>query len=446
MPRKSTRNFVSVLLRAVPLSLLLLALLIVPGCGTTELFKAPSDGKVHLQVWSLWQGAEEQDFLKVVAFYNKTHPGVVVENLGNVDDPKTVRAIVAGVPPDVCTLSIPAYLGTLAANDAIMPLDKQFAASGLKESSFTPGALGQCRYAGHLYAVPYLMDCSALIYNKDVFKSVGLDPNKPPATFEELVADCKRIIKRDPEGRLTRIGMNPMSADQVLGVYGTGLFDAQNQRVTADTAGNVQAFQMYKNLMDAQGGFEAVDAFALGFSSTTSNFDPFYKGQIAMQIQGEWYPSWINQFSPDTRYGVAPFPYPANDVSKKNAVWLGSNPLCIPKEAKHPKEAWAFIQWTQSPAAQIMLAKSIHNVPDIVSVLRDPALRTGSPDAVKFGQFLDLADTSNPRYFPPMPIASLYTNQIQNASDSVSYGRLTPQAALAGVQRRCQHEMEKYRQ
>ncbi len=88
----------------------------------------------------------------------------------------------------------------------------------------------------------------------------------------------------------------------------------------------------------------------------------------------------------------------------------------------------------------------MRNVPNIKSVLHDPKLRTGSPEAEKFGQFLDLADTPNPRYFPPVPIATLYTNQIQTASDSVSYGRETPQVALDGVQRRCTREMDKYRQ
>ncbi len=445
MPRKSTHNFVSVLLRAIPLPLLLLALLIVPGCGTTELFKAPSDGKVHVEVWTMWQGPEEQNFRQVVALYNKTHPGVVVENLGNVDDTKTVRAIVAGVPPDACTISIPGYLGTFAANDAIMPIDKQFAASGLKPSDYTPGALGQCYYKGHLYAVPFLLDCQALFYNKTAFKAAGLDPSHPPRTFEELVADAKRLVKRDPEGRLVQIGMTPISADQLLGVYGSGLFDKRTQNVTANLPGNVEALTNYKKLMDAQGRFEAVDAFGLGFSSTTSNFDPFYSGQIAMKIDGEWIPHLIAEFSPKTDYGVAPFPYPADEPQKAGLVWLGSNNMCIPKEAKHPKEAWDFIQWTQTPQVQEMFAKSMRNVPNIKSVLHDPKLRTGSPEAVKFGQFLDLADTRNPRFFPPLPIASLYINQIQTASDSVAYGRETPQVALDGVQSRCTREMDKYR-
>ena len=41
--------------------------------------------------------------------------------------------------------------------------------------------------------MPYLGDLSVLWYNKTLFKQAGLDPNKPPTTFAQILADAKKI-------------------------------------------------------------------------------------------------------------------------------------------------------------------------------------------------------------------------------------------------------------
>jgi multiple sugar transport system substrate-binding protein len=422
---------------------LILLLFFLTGCGARQAQNV--QGPVHLEVWSMWTGDEEQDFERVLAYYNRTHPGVVLENLGAVDDPKTVRSIIAGAPPDLCTLANPPYLGALAANHALQPLNASFAGSGLKPSAYTVGALGQCRYAGHLYAVPYLLDCIALLYNKDVFRSAGLDPNKPPRTLEEMLDDCRRITRHDAQGHLTRIGMAAPDAVTMMGLFGGGFLNPKTGQITADNARNVEAVTFYQRLMAAQGGYEQDQAFAQGFASGMGSYNPFFTGQVGMTFSGEWNPYWVYHYSPNTHYGVAALPYPADHPEQKGTVWLGSNPLCIPVGAKHPKEAWEFLAWTQSVAAQRMFSLSLHGIPNIRAELRDPALRTGAPWRPQFGRFMDLADSPRASYFPPMPVANLYLNQIATAVDEVCYGQRTPQAALASVRVRVQREMDTYR-
>src|ERR1041384_4233082 len=129
-----------------------------------------SDSAAHakrLAFWSMWSGPEEQNFLKVLRRYEEHCPGIRIENLGAIrEDTKTVRAIVAGVPPDIFTLYDARFLGPLAANGALEPLDEMFHASGLRVEDFVPASLGQCRYRGRLYAMPYLIDNVALLWNK----------------------------------------------------------------------------------------------------------------------------------------------------------------------------------------------------------------------------------------------------------------------------------------
>jgi len=397
----------------------------------------------------MWSGDEERNFEKVLDYYNRNHPGVILENLGAVDDPKTVRAIVAGAPPDLCTLVDPSAVGTLAANNALEPLDDRFRASGLKESDETPAAIGQGRYRGHLYAIPYLMDCCALLYNKDVFRSAGLDPNRPPRTIEEMEADCRRITKRDAQGHLTRIGLRPIEVGDavMIAMYGGTFVDENGGRttITADAPRNTEAVAAYMHLMDTQGGYTAVNEFTSGFGNNAGSFNPLFHGDVGMTISGEWLPYWAYRYSPTTHYDVAPLPYPAKHPELTGTVWLTDNLFCIPSGAHHPREAWDFLAWTQSPEAQRMFASSLNNVPNTRDELHDPTLRAGAPWRHYYGRFLDLAESPTASYFPPMPVATLYQNQIGNAFDSVGYGKKQPADALRAVRVRVQQEMDKYR-
>jgi multiple sugar transport system substrate-binding protein len=421
-----------------------LAMVLLPGCGLNK--DNHVAGPVHVEVWSMWAGDEEHDFEDVLAYYNKTHPGVVLENLGAVDDAKTIRAVIAGAPPDLCTLAEPSDLGALAANNAIEPLDQRFRASGLKENDYTPGSISQCRYNGHLYAIPYLLDCIALLYNKDVFRAAGLDPNRPPKTMEEMLADCRAITQHDPSGRITRLGLRPVDAMTLLGAYGGEFVDSKTGQITADSPRNIEAAAFDKQLVDAQGGNEAVQSFALGFGTDQGSYNPFFLGQIGMTFSGQWNTYWAEHYSPNTHYGIAPLPYPADHPELAGTVWLGSNPFCIPTGAKHAKEAWDFLVWTQSSEGQRRFALTLHGIPNIRKALHDPALRTGAPWRVAYGQFMDMSDSPNATYFPPLPVANLYQNELANAVDAIDYGHKSPQAALASVRTRVQRELDAYNQ
>jgi multiple sugar transport system substrate-binding protein len=437
------RSFTNIRIFTLAILALALATVLTAGCGAGDHHLGP----VHVRVWSMWTGDEERDFEAVLKEYNRTHPGVVLENLGGVDDPQTVRAIIAGAPPDICTIVDPTYLGTLAANNGVEPLDVRFKIDGLATADYTPGALQQCRYQGRLYALPYLMDCMALLYNKDVFRAAGLDPNRPPRTFEELDADCRQITERGPDRQLTRIGLKPpteLTPAVTFPLYGGAFTDATGTHVTPDAPRNVMALAAYARLMQDQGGYEAVQAFASGFGNNTGSFNPFFHGDVGMTISGEWNPSWAYQYSPKTHYGVAPLPYAADRPDRAGTVWLVDNLFCIPRGAHHAKEAWDFLAWTQSAKAQQMFAYTLHNVPNMRAELHDPKLRMGEPWRPYYARFLDLAGTANAATFPVLPVAALYSNEVGNAFEAVCYGSKQPAQALADVKRRVQPEMDKY--
>lgn len=420
----------------------LAGLLLIP---TASCSRHAADGKVHLTIWSFWSGAEERNFLKVTARYQELHPEIVVDNLGAVnDDTKTVRAIVAGVPPDVFMLADPLYLGPLAANGAILPLDDRFRAAGLREADFIPASLRQCRFRGRLYAMPYLIDVNALLWNKQAFREAGMDPERPPRTLEELEEAAVKLTVREGD-TIKRLGLKPVDEENVLTqLFGGTLYDEGRNQVTPDNPGNLAALKWYVALLDRMGGYQKVNEYNSGFGQAQSANNPFFVGKVAMMINGEWNPWWCHKYAPGLDYGVAPLPYPAARPDLARSTWLGGNMFCIASGGKHPREAWELLVWMQTDEAQTLFASLMNNVPNRRSALRSPTLREGADYKKKFGVFLDLADTPNAGCFPPLPVANLYNAELNTARDLVLNGDKTPDRAMADVRARVQRELDRY--
>lgn len=415
------------------------------GCGTKE---SVPEGRIRLRVWSMWSGDEEKVFEGVVAHYNRIQNRVWLENLGAVEDTKTLRAIVAGAPPDLFTLREPGYLAPLAANNALLPLDEWFHESGLREEDFVPASLNQGRYKGRLYSMPYLLDAGALFWNPDLFRQAGLDPKRPPRTLEEMLDYARRLTRFDPSGEIRVLGMRPPELMELIIAFGGQFVDPRTGAITADHPTNIEAARYYRALIDAMGGGRRVQAFTAGFGNEQGTNNPFFLGKIAMMINGQWNPYWFQKYAPDVPYDVAPIPHPASKPHLARPTWIGQNMFCIPRESRHPREAWEFLVWAQSEEAQVLFADTMHGIPNIRKVLKNPRLRQPqNPNELwkrGYAKFLDLVDSPNARFFPVTPVSTLYLHELATAQDFIMSGSKTPEQALRDVQQRVFAEWKRW--
>ncbi len=393
----------------------------------------------------MWNGQEEKNILAVFARYHELHPNIFIENHGGLlDDTKTIRAIVANVPPDLCTLTDPLVLGPLAANNALLPLDDLLNTETYKESDFVPASLKQCRFKGRLYAMPYLIDCTALFWNKKLFKEAGLDPERPPSTMEELQQYAKKLTKVE-NNEIAILGLQPLTdVMPILCVFGGRLTDPSEKNVTVNSEKMTEGMSWYLETVKAMGGYEKVNAFSSGFGQAQSANNPFFVGKVAMMVSGEWIPFWTTKYSSNLDYGVAALPPPANHPERTGTTWLGGNMFAIPRASKHVKEAKEILIWMQSEEAQTLLAKLNNNVPNQLSVLGSPELRQGEPYKKKFSVFLDLAKSKNAEYFPAIPVSGLLNGELLNARDVVLNLEKSPKQALNDTQARVQRELGRY--
>lgn len=411
------------------------------GAGCSPAMQARTD-VVTLRAWTMWGSDESGAFQTALDAFNRTHPTIQVRNLPAVDDAKIIRAIVANDPPEVFTLRDPGYLGSLAANGALRPLDDDFRASGLDEKAFAPGSLSQCRYRGHLYSMIYVMDVMALLRNTVAYREAGI--KSPPRTLDELLKVAERLTIREKDGSIKRLGLLPPDPIVALVAFGGTFVDPVTGMPTADHPRNIEALEWYRRLIEVQGGGERVNAFAAGFGPESGINNPFLVNKVAMIISGQWNPYWFQRFGPKVQYAASPLPRPDAHPEMERPTWIGGNLFCIPANCRYPRQAWEFLRWTQTPAAQTLFAGTIHGVPNILSARSDPTLRHGDKWKPAFSVFMDAADSPNSRHFPVTPITGLYQYELTNAADYVRYGTKTPTQALHDVQGRVAREMAQW--
>src|SRR5205085_3065224 len=97
------------------------------------------------------------------------------------------------------------------------------------------------------WSIPWNSSNPVLYYNKGLFKAAGLDPEKPPQTFDEMLADCKAIIAANTT--LTACANWPVTSwfvEQWMAMQNAPLANNDNGRTKRATAMNFDSKEMLK--------------------------------------------------------------------------------------------------------------------------------------------------------------------------------------------------------
>lgn len=177
------------------MTILLLTAWIIPA-GTT-----PAAEKQDLVVWHSKATLRGQVWAKMVGEFNAKNPHIKVTATYQGGYEQTVQklttAIAGNATPDVA--EIPQTRGILefAASGKLLPIE-DFMPKGDKDD-FYEAALARYTVNKKLYAIPNAVSTTLLYYNANLFKEAGLDPNKPPQTWDDVVMMGKKLT-RDTDG------------------------------------------------------------------------------------------------------------------------------------------------------------------------------------------------------------------------------------------------------
>lgn len=256
-----------------------------------ETTEAKASGKQVTITISNWLDAEEATssiFNEMINDFMAANPDIKVESQAIPFNQYKDQVLIAGTSGNAADVIMGNSQMMSAFNGAGILADLDGLASKEVIDDIYPGYLSGTTYDGKIMALSWAPHPIALYYNKELFTKAGLDPSKPPTTWDEMTADAEAIAKlgKDDSGN-TLYGLGiPTGKVAHTGTVFNGIFysfgghflDDKGQ-VDLDNPGNVEALTWTKKLVDEKvipSGLEIKDLRGL-----------FASGQMGMIFDGD---------------------------------------------------------------------------------------------------------------------------------------------------------------
>ncbi|HWK93417.1 MAG TPA: extracellular solute-binding protein [Luteimicrobium sp.] len=141
---------------------------------------------------------ERAAFDKRVDEFEAANPNITVKPVAETWDAQTFQAKLAGgTLPTVMGVSL-TYSHELIANGQVPDMTPYLEELDMVKD-LNPLALDKVKDAdGKIYAIPTGLFSVGLAYNREIFAKAGLDPDKPPTTWDEVREDAKIIHDKVP--------------------------------------------------------------------------------------------------------------------------------------------------------------------------------------------------------------------------------------------------------
>ncbi|NUK30254.1 ABC transporter substrate-binding protein [Parageobacillus sp. VR-IP] len=431
--KRAKKIFLLLFVLALSLSSLLF------GCSNKETAGEEGkrkDGRVVVDFWTFWGSEIRRPIIeKIIDDFNKSQNKIYVKHTylpwGDIWT-KELAAVAAGNPPDLIVQDINT-VAQRAQKNQNTNLAKYIKKDPEIKKRFFPKLYNATLYKGDPYALPFNTDTRILFYNKDAFKEAGLDPEKPPQTWEELENYGKKLdIKKG--GHYERIGYVPghgIGPDiWMINANGKGFWDYEKNKPIINSDTNVVTLEWFKKYQDYYGQKELA-TFKAEFGDQSS--DPFISGKVAMITEAATFYTKIRDYGNGMNFGVAPLP--EREPGSGHTSWGGGFVLEIPRGAKHADAAWEFMKYlTDVKAQEYWAVKNFDNVANIEAAKK----AAKSPElTVEAKKVYDLATKNMENtILTPVPLATPdYLNLVKPEIDAALLGKKTPKEALDDAQK-----------
>ncbi len=383
------------------------ASLALVSCGKKE---AAGD-RVVVHFWQFWDLAIIEP---LVAEFEASHPGVdiEVEQLTWATGLEKIQAALAsGTQPDLCELGstwLPRFSYEGVLEDITTVYEAERDSFLMWESAL---------WNGRAYGLPWVQGSRALFINRELFRRAGLDPDRPPQTWDELLAASQKIgeLGTGIYGFGQNIGERYVLYKKFMAfAWGNGgdVFD-ETGTVVLNSPQVLEALEFYLKLapFSLQEKQEVLDQY-------------FKTGRLGMQISGAWNLKNYKLEAPTLDYSVALVPKPSAEHGS-HASFAGAEMLVVFKASPRKDIALEFARFLQAyPQAKTLSLAAGSVFPAARSAMDDPTF-TSDP---KVRVFVEQSLTS--RTTPAHPGWIEMEEAIDRAVEESLYGRRAPRWCL----------------
>ena len=337
----------------------------------------------------------------LVAEFESRNPDIDVELVKTTGDTvanRTAVALDSGNTPDVITESI-ARVPSYVAKDQLADVSDLYGDDALPVDDFAPGLVDSLTSGGATYAVPYRWATNALIYNPELFAAAGID--EPPATWDEFVADAKRLTSGDVVGTAWPMSGDP--SDLTLRFLDFAISDG----ATIEDGAPVLTADSVDASLDLMGtsvveGWASPSSFEL---DNTGIRELFLQGRIAMYPGGVF--DVTEALDQDAPIATALLPGPDGPGTAQGVGWA----YLVPSASDNQDNAKRLVSFLAEPQNMAALTQTF---PARLSASDDPKFQTPERQAYA----TQLAEHSVPAAADPAWTASVQAvhDQIQKVA------------------------------
>ncbi|OWV71562.1 ABC transporter substrate-binding protein [Rhizobium sp. R634] len=325
-------------------------LLAATGIATLCLVSAASAAE-NVEMWV--RSGIGDAFKKVVEAYNSSHENKVVMTEVPFSElvQKYATAIAGGQAPDALSMDL-IYNPAFAAAGQLEDLT-DWAKSLPYFNSLSPSHVRLGTYQDKIYGLPLSVETSVFAWNKDLYKKAGLDPEKAPATWEEITANAEKIraLGDDTYGFYFSGGgcggCMIFTFTPLTWGAGADILSADSKTATLDTPQMRKAVDIYRNMVKK----DLVPAGAASDNGT--NFLTFTNGKIGQQSLGAFAIGTLVTQHPEINFGVTLIP----GVDGKPSSFAGGDNFVITKGTKKIDAVKEFLGYIYSEDGQKVMAK-----------------------------------------------------------------------------------------
>jgi sn-glycerol 3-phosphate transport system substrate-binding protein len=381
----------------------------------------------------------------LAADFEKEHPGIKIKPVyaGSYQDTitKVLTAAKGGDAPHMAVmLSTDMY--TLIDEGVVVPFDElvKTPADRAWMSSFYPGFMKNSQTGGKTWGIPFQRSTIVMYWNKELFKQAGLDPNRPPQNWAELVEYGKKLTQRDAAGKVSTWGVQIPSSGFPYWLFqafttqnGVELMNTEGTQTYFDKPEVVEALQYW---VDLSRKHQIHPPGVVEWGTTPKDFFE-RKAAIIWTTTGN-----LTNIRNNAKFdfGVAMLP-----AGKQRGTPTGGGNFYVFKKASATEReaAMKFIQWVTSPkrAAEwaiatgyVAVSPAAWDTPEMKKYLADFPAPTVARDQLQYA-VAELSTHENQRV----------TKALNDGLQAALTGAKTPLQALQDAQREAERILRPYR-
>ncbi|MCK2213536.1 extracellular solute-binding protein [Actinomadura sp. ATCC 31491] len=332
---------------------LLCAGAIVIGAASCSAADEPgSDGGKVTISYGIWDKNQKPAMEKIAQEFTKAHPDIQVKvelTPGSKEYwPKLQTAAAGGSAPDVFWMNGP-RVGLWASQGALAPLSERIAADRFDTSKFPKSLNDLYTLNGKQYGIPKDYDTIGLWYNKDLFDRAGVKHPDASWTWDDMRAAAKKLT--DPAKGVWGIGAPAWPQELYYNtIYQAGgyVISPDGRKSGYDDPATIAGLRLWVDILTADKSSPTI--------KQTQDTDPiqlFQNGKLAMFWDGS-YDAIAYNGTEGLNAGVAPLP--AGPKGKATIIHGLAN--VVYAKSKHPDQAWEFVKFLGSEAANRIQAES----------------------------------------------------------------------------------------